>query len=60
MADDRIHDKTHADSDSDSGESDIEDDITKVDVDPSKLTPLSPEVISKQVCTDFVYLCILY
>ena len=39
--------KTHEESDSED-ESDAEP-IVKVDIDPSKLTPLSPEVISKQV-----------
>jgi translation initiation factor 2 subunit 3 len=41
----------HSDSGSES-DSDVEeetDHIPKVEVDPSKLTPLSPEVISKQV-----------
>lgn len=31
-------------------EEEIEASIPKVEIDPSKLTPLSPEVISKQVC----------
>lgn len=35
--------------DSDSEEESDSEQIVKVDVDPSKLTPLSPEVISKQV-----------
>ncbi|KAJ2967031.1 hypothetical protein NUW54_g13631 [Trametes sanguinea] len=38
--------KTHEESDSEE-ESDTEP-IVNVDIDPSKLTPLSPEVISKQ------------
>lgn len=37
----------HDESDSESEEE--EETITKVDIDPSTLTPLSPEVISKQV-----------
>jgi translation initiation factor 2 subunit 3 len=40
--------KLHDDGDSDS-EVEEEEDITKVEVDATKLTPLSPEVISKQV-----------
>ncbi len=35
--------------DSDSEEESDSEQIVKVDIDPSKLTPLSPEVISKQV-----------
>ena len=57
MTDDRIHDKAHEDSDSESVESDVEETFTKIDVDPSKLTPLSPEVISKQVCTNLALWC---
>jgi len=41
--------KQHADSDSDTEEEDVVETIQKVEIDPSKLTPLSPEVISKQV-----------
>ena len=40
--------KLESDSESESDEEEI-DVIPKVEVDPSKLTPLSPEVISKQV-----------
>lgn len=59
MADDRIHDKTHEDSDSESGESDAEESFSKIEIDASKLTPLSPEVISKQVCIVFIQLHVL-
>jgi hypothetical protein len=41
--------KTHEDSDSDSDEEEIVPVFPKIEIDPSKLTPLSPEVISKQV-----------
>ena len=41
--------KPHDDADSDS-EEEVEEQFQKVDIDASKLTPLSPEVISKQVC----------
>ena len=47
MPGDETRRKTHEESDSED-ESDTEQ-IVKVDIDPSKLTPLSPEVISKQV-----------
>ena len=40
--------KPHDDADSDS-EEEVEEQFQKVDIDASKLTPLSPEVISKQV-----------
>lgn len=39
----------HDGSDSEGEESDEEEAIPQVEIDPSKLTPLSPEVISKQV-----------
>jgi translation initiation factor 2 subunit 3 len=42
--------KDHEESDSDE-EEDVET-IPKLDIDVSKLTPLSPEVISKQVSAD--------
>jgi translation initiation factor 2 subunit 3 len=47
--------KRHEDSESDEEEEEEEvheaDAIPKIDIDPSTLTPLSPEVISKQVST---------
>jgi translation initiation factor 2 subunit 3 len=44
-----IHEKLHEDSDSEGEEdSDLDNAMPKIDIDPSKLTPLSPEVISKQ------------
>ena len=39
----KLNDESDSEEESDSEQ------IVKVDVDPSKLTPLSPEVISKQV-----------
>ncbi len=50
MPGDETRSKAHDESDSEE-ESDVEP-IVKVDIDPSKLTPLSPEVISKQVSPD--------
>ena len=47
MAGDETRRKTRDDSDSEDESEDEQ--IVKVDIDPSKLTPLSPEVISKQV-----------
>lgn len=41
--------KRDDESDSDSEEDDVVEAIPKIDIDPSKLSPLSPEVISKQV-----------
>ena len=41
--------KHHLDDDSESEEE--EEKVQTVEIDPSKLTPLSPEVISKQVCS---------
>jgi translation initiation factor 2 subunit 3 len=41
--------KIDSESESESDEEEEVDVIPKVEVDPSKLTPLSPEVISKQV-----------
>ncbi|CCM05906.1 uncharacterized protein FIBRA_08144 [Fibroporia radiculosa] len=49
MPGDETAQKLHDGSDSEAEESDAEEEvIAKVDIDPSKLTPLSPEVISKQ------------
>lgn len=48
MAGDETLQKRLDDSDSDAEDDDVADDIPKVEIDPSKLTPLSPEVISKQ------------
>jgi translation initiation factor 2 subunit 3 len=50
MAGDETLQKDHEDSGSEDEEEDV---IPKVEIDPSTLTPLSPEVISKQVrsCT---------
>lgn len=50
MPGDETRQKTHDESDSESEDEDaIAETIAPVDIDPSKLTPLSPEVISKQV-----------
>lgn len=48
----------HADSDSDSDEQDLL--FPKIEVDPATLTPLSPEVISKQVCRTTTPLVTVY
>ena len=48
MPDDETLKPTHDESESE-GEEVEADVIPKVDIDPSALTPLSPEVISKQV-----------
>ena len=53
MPGDETRQKTHDDSDSESEDEDVLDSIPKVDIDATKLTPLSPEVISKQVRTLF-------
>lgn len=51
MPGDETRQKAHDESDSESEDEDALDNIPKVEIDPSKLTPLSPEVISKQVRT---------
>lgn len=48
MSDEETLQKRPDDSESEESDDDIED-VPKIDVDPSTLTPLSPEVISKQV-----------
>jgi translation initiation factor 2 subunit 3 len=50
MSGDETLQKRHDESDSEEEEDDVEEQIPAVDVDISKLHPLSPEVISKQVC----------
>lgn len=45
--------KNHDNSDSESEDEDTVEAVPKVDIDPSTLTPLSPQVISKQVCILF-------
>jgi translation initiation factor 2 subunit 3 len=52
MAGDETLQKEHEDSGSE--DEDEEDVIPKVEIDPSTLTPLSPEVISKQVRLSFL------
>ncbi|KAG8215395.1 hypothetical protein J3R82DRAFT_8996 [Butyriboletus roseoflavus] len=47
MSDEETLQKRHDESDSEESDDDVED-VPKVDIDPSTLTPLSPEVISKQ------------
>ena len=49
MPEDEKFKKFDSESESESDEEEEIDVIPKVEVDPSKLTPLSPEVISKQV-----------
>ena len=49
MPGDETLQKVESESESESEDEDLIDHIPKVDIDPSKLTPLSPEVISKQV-----------
>ena len=48
MSDEETHQKRNDESESEDSDDDVED-VPKIDVDPSTLTPLSPEVISKQV-----------
>ena len=48
MSEEEILQKHHDESESEDSEDEVED-IPQVDIDPSTLTPLSPEVISKQV-----------
>jgi translation initiation factor 2 subunit 3 len=43
--------KHRDDSDSEAEDDHVVEQIQKIDIDPLKLTPLSPEVISKQVST---------
>ena len=54
MPGDETRQKTHEESDSESEDEDVLDNIPKVDIDASKLTPLSPEVIWKPVRNEFV------
>ncbi|KAH0834185.1 hypothetical protein J3R83DRAFT_11497 [Lanmaoa asiatica] len=51
MSDEETLQKRHDESDSEDSDDDVED-VPKIDVDPSTLTPLSPEVISKQRARD--------
>lgn len=48
MSDEETLQKPHDESESEDSDDDVED-VPKVEIDPSTLTPLSPEVISKQV-----------
>ncbi|KAI0764095.1 elongation factor Tu GTP binding domain-containing protein [Irpex lacteus] len=48
MPGDETRQKTHDGSDSESEDEDAVEAVPKVDIDPSTLTPLSPQVISKQ------------
>lgn len=41
--------KTHDDSDSESEDEEVVEAVPQIDIDITKLNPLSPEVISKQV-----------
>ncbi|KAG1821313.1 hypothetical protein EV424DRAFT_1401002, partial [Suillus variegatus] len=47
MSDEETLQKHHEESDSEEEEEQLED-VPKIDIDITKLTPLSPEVISKQ------------
>jgi translation initiation factor 2 subunit 3 len=49
MPGDETLQKSHDDSESEEEEDDVLEAVPKVEIDPSTLTPLSPEVISKQV-----------
>lgn len=57
MGGDETLQKHHDDSESSGEDEDVADEIIpKVEIDPSKLTPLSPEVISKQVSSQILRL----
>ena len=49
MPGDETKQKNHDESDSESEDEEVQEVFPSIDIDPSKLTPLSPEVISKQV-----------
>ena len=49
MPGDETRQKNHEESDSESEDEEVQEVFPAIDIDPSKLTPLSPEVISKQV-----------
>ena len=49
MPGDETLQKNHDDSESEEEDDDAVEAVPKVEIDPSTLTPLSPEVISKQV-----------
>jgi ribosome maturation protein Sdo1 len=55
MADEETRQKREEESESEEEEEDVVETIPKIEIDPSKLTPLSPEVISKQVSTARLY-----
>ena len=48
MSDEETLQKHHEESGSEESDDDVED-VPRINIDPSTLTPLSPEVISKQV-----------
>jgi translation initiation factor 2 subunit 3 len=56
MSDEETLQKHHEESDSEEEEEQL-DDIPKIDIDITKLTPLSPEVISKQVRKQLSFIC---
>jgi translation initiation factor 2 subunit 3 len=56
MATDETHQKRDEESEDEDEDDDIVEAVPKIDIDPSKLTPLSPEVISKQVSADGINL----
>lgn len=49
MSGDETLQKDHSESESEGEDDDEFDQVPDIDIDPSTLTPLSPEVISKQV-----------
>jgi hypothetical protein len=55
MSDEESLQKHHEESDSEEEEDQLED-VPNVDIDVTKLTPLSPEVISKQVSKQFSFI----
>lgn len=63
MAEEETRQKREEESESEEEEDDVVETIPKVEIDPSKLTPLSPEVISKQVSAGIIYfivVCLMY
>jgi translation initiation factor 2 subunit 3 len=60
MATDETLQKRDEESESEDDDDDVVEAVPKVDVDPSKLTPLSPEVISKQVSTRQITILLIH
>lgn len=55
MPGDETLQKHHDESESESEDEEVVENIPKIEVDVTKLTPLSPEVISKQVSIVFAF-----